>query len=337
MNTKPRIAVTMGDPSGAELCLRLLANDELAAQCTPIIFGDATILSRVADATGLAAPKRILGRSDWPALSPVITAPTVLDLRPPGTNKITPGQVSTEAGRAAWTFITEAIDAALDGLVDAITTAPINKEALAKAGIPFPGHTEILADRTGTERYCMMQYSDEVTATFVTCHVGLAEVPALITTERVTEVIDLTAEALARLPERPSQKIVVCGLNPHAGENGLFGHREEQHAIIPAIESARARGLDITGPLPPDTAFLPALRATTGCHVCMYHDQGHIPLKALAFDRAVNITLGLPIVRTSVDHGTAFDIAWHGTADPGSLFHAIRLAIHLSTPTETRH
>lgn len=334
MNTKPRIAVTMGDPSGIgpELCLRLLANDELAALCTPIIFGDAATLARVADATGLAAPKRVVGRGDWPGLSPVITAPTLLDLRPPSMDTITPGEISTEAGRAAWTFITEAIDAALDGLVDAITTAPINKEALAKAGIPFPGHTEILADRTGTDRYCMMQYSDEVTATFVTCHVGLAEVPALITEERVTEVIELTADALARLPERPSQQIVVCGLNPHAGENGLFGHREEQTAIIPAIEAARARGLDITGPLPPDTAFLPALRATAGCHICMYHDQGHIPLKALAFDRAVNITLGLPIVRTSVDHGTAFDIAWQGTADPGSLFHAIRLASHLATP-----
>ena len=337
MSDKPRLAVTMGDPAGVgpELCLRLLHDTELAEICTPIVFGDATILTRVADATGLPAPQRVVGRSDWPGLASVITAPTVLDLRPPGMDKVKPGEISTDAGRAAWTFITEAISAALAGEVDAITTAPINKESLNKAGIPFPGHTEILADRTGTDRYCMMQYSDEVTATFVTCHVGLGDVPALITEERVTEVIDLTAAALAKLPERPSQKIVVCGLNPHAGENGLFGGREEESAIIPAIEAARARGIDIEGPLPPDTAFLPKRRAETGCHICMYHDQGHIPLKALAFDRAVNVTLGLPIVRTSVDHGTAFDIAWAGSADPGSLFHAVRLAINLASDSPT--
>ena len=332
MPRKPRIAVTMGDPSGVgpELCLRLLADGELAEICTPIVFGDAGILNRVADSTGLEPPKRVVGRGDWEGVGTQLEAPFVLDLRPPGMAEIEPGRVSLEAGRASWNFIGEAIDAALAGTVDAITTAPINKEALREAGVPYPGHTEILAAKTGTDRVCMMQYSDEVTASFVTCHIGMSEVPAAITEERVGEVIGLAAEALERLPDRPSKKIVVCGLNPHAGEGGLFGNREEETAIVPAIEAAKGRGLDIEGPVPPDTAFLPARRAETGSYVCMYHDQGHIPLKALAFDRAVNVTLGLPVVRTSVDHGTAFDIAWGGIADPGSLFHAIRLAVELS-------
>jgi len=319
----------MGDPAGVgpELCLLLLAEPEIEELCTPIIFGDAGILNRVADATGVVPPKRVVGRSDWAEIGADLDSPFVLDLRPPGLEKLKPGAVSLEGGRAAWTFITEAIEAALDGSVDAITTAPINKEALREAGIPYPGHTEILAAKTGSERWCMMQYSDEVTATFVTCHIGIADVPAAVTEARVTEVINLTAAALERLPGRPSKKIVVCGLNPHAGEGGLFGNHEEEKAIIPAIEAARERGIEIEGPLPPDTAFLPRMRRETGCFVCMYHDQGHIPLKALAFDRAVNVTLGLPIIRTSVDHGTAFDIAWSGEADTGSLFHAIRLAV----------
>jgi 4-hydroxythreonine-4-phosphate dehydrogenase len=325
--TKPRIAVTMGDPAGVgpEICLRLLAEEAIAEMWTPIVFGDADILHRVAEATNLAPPDRIIGRADWSHLHAEVDAPTVLDLRPPGASQIEPATVSVDAGRAAWTFIKAAIDSALAGEVDAVTTAPINKLSLSRAGVPFPGHTEIFAHHTNAERHCMMQYSDEVTASFVTCHVGLRDVPDLITEERVFETIELTSEALKLVPERPS-KIVVCGLNPHAGEGGLFGGQEEETAIVPAIERALSSGIDVEGPLPPDTTFLPARRKTTGCTVCMYHDQGHIPLKALAFDRAVNITLGLPIVRTSVDHGTAFDIAWEGIADPGSLFEAVRLA-----------
>jgi 4-hydroxythreonine-4-phosphate dehydrogenase len=175
----------------------------------------------------------------------------------------------------------------------------------------------------------MMQYSDEITCTFVTVHVGYCKVPGLLTTERILDVIELTAEALTRLRGR-LPKIVVCGLNPHAGEHGLFGDREEERIIIPAIEVARAKGIQIEGPLPPDTAFLPWKRKATDAFVCMYHDQGHIPVKALAFDSAVNTTLGLSIVRTSVDHGTACDIAWQGKANPSSLFAAVRLALQLA-------
>jgi 4-hydroxythreonine-4-phosphate dehydrogenase len=159
----------------------------------------------------------------------------------------------------------------------------------------------------------------------VTVHVGLVQVPALLTTERVREVIDLTADAMRRLRGH-EPRLAVCGLNPHAGEGGLFGQREEERIIAPAVASARADGLTIEGPLPPDTAFLPERRRRTDAYVCMYHDQGLIPLKALAFDSAINTTLGLPVVRTSVDHGTAFDIAWQGVANPSSLYEAVRLA-----------
>ena len=239
------------------------------------------------------------------------------------------GTISAETGRAACAYVHAAIDVALAGGVGAITTGPINKEALSLAGIRFPGHTEIFAARTQAARSCMMQYSEEITCTFVTTHVGYLEVPALLTEARIVDVIELTAEALLRIRGTPP-RLLVCGLNPHAGEHGLFGNREEERIIAPAIAIARARGIDVDGPVPPDTAFIPARRREYDAVVCMYHDQGHIPLKALAFDSAVNTTLGLPIIRTSVDHGTALDIAWQGVASTGSLFAAVRLAVKLS-------
>ena len=175
----------------------------------------------------------------------------------------------------------------------------------------------------------MMQNSKEITATFVTCHLGLREACSSITTQRIIDVINLTADALNDLQCPESKKILVCGLNPHSGEGGLFGSNEEEKIIKPAIEAAISNGIDVTGPIVPDTAFIPEKRKTTGAYVCMYHDQGHIPLKALAFDNAVNITLGLPIIRTSVDHGTAFDIAWKGIANHSSLLRATQIATDL--------
>jgi 4-hydroxythreonine-4-phosphate dehydrogenase len=199
---------------------------------------------------------------------------------------------------------------------------------LHAAGLPFPGHTEILAARTRAERSCMMLTSDSITCSLVTVHVGYREVPGLLTEQAILDTIELSAAAMERIRGR-KPKLLVCGLNPHAGEHGLFGHREEETIITPAIDAARAKGIDVSGPLPPDTAFLPKFRAACDCYICMYHDQGLIPLKALAFDEAVNVTLGLPIVRTSVDHGTAFDIAWQGKADVSSLVHAVKLAVKL--------
>jgi 4-hydroxythreonine-4-phosphate dehydrogenase len=316
----PRIAVTMGDPAGVgpELCLRLLVEKSIREICVPIIYGDRTILSRAARKCGLldAEPEDLL------------------EVGCEAARGSEPGRVSAECGAAAYRYFTQAIDDALAGQVDAIATCPINKESLHAAGIPFPGHTEILADRFKPERHCMMLTAPEITCSLVTVHVGYSEVPRLLTTEKILDTIELTAAAMERIRGR-KPKLLACGLNPHAGEHGLFGNQEEERIIVPAIESARKKGIDVDGPLPPDTAFLPKHRKNADAYICMYHDQGLIPLKALAFEEAVNVTLGLPIVRTSVDHGTAFDIAWQGKADPSSLVHAVRLAAKLAPRCES--
>lgn len=328
---KPKIAVTMGDPAGVgpEVCLDLLANEAIAKVCTPVVFGTRSVLEACAKQTGRSSSCRII---DETALE-TCDEPALLDIEAIGMDDFTPGTVNATTGRAGYDYITRAIDLALAGKVGGVATAPINKEALRAAGIHQPGHTEIFADRTKADRACMMLTSDVLTCSFVTVHVGYHEVPDLLTIERIEEVIDLTREAMRRIRGR-EPKLVVCGLNPHAGEGGLFGNREEERIIIPAMENAREQGADLTGPLPPDTAFLEWRRAETDAFICMYHDQGHIPLKALAFDKAINTTLGLPIVRTSVDHGTALDIAWQGTANPSSLFEAVRLAARLSGEDE---
>jgi 4-hydroxythreonine-4-phosphate dehydrogenase len=319
--TLPKIAVTMGDPAGVgpEVCLRLLQDEAIARLCTPIVFGSAAVLEQAAVQCCLAKPGKVVaGLSE-------ADSPCVLDIGAIGLDDFTTGAVNAATGRAAFTYIEDAINAALSGQIAAVTTAPINKVALHAADIPFPGHTEIFAAKTHAPRYCMLQYSSEVRAVFVTTHVGYAEVPGLLTKAAILDTIELGAQAMRRI-RGGDPRIVVLGLNPHAGENGLFG-TEEQVAIIPAIESARKLGLNVEGPVPPDTAFLPAKRRETDLFVCMYHDQGHIPLKALCFDEAVNTTLGLPIVRTSVDHGTALDIAGLGQANPNSLFEAVKLAL----------
>jgi 4-hydroxythreonine-4-phosphate dehydrogenase len=307
----------MGDPAGIgpELCLRLLADAGTARLATPIVFGDAGVLRRVAER--LALPFDPRGMKDLGAIA---------------AKDVIPGRVDARCGEAAYRYVIAAIDAALAGEVDAVATAPLHKEALHAAGYDFPGHTEIFATRMHAERSCMMLTAPEITCSLVTVHVGLGEVVGLLTTARIREVIELTADAMRRLRGR-APRLAVCGLNPHAGEGGLFGQREEERIIAPAVAAARAAGIDIEGPLPPDTAFLPTRRARTDAYVCMYHDQGLIPLKALAFDSAINTTLGLPIVRTSVDHGTAFDIAWQGVANPASLYEAVRLAAQLSRDT----
>jgi 4-hydroxythreonine-4-phosphate dehydrogenase len=325
---KPTIAITMGDPAGVgpEICIRALESPAIRDLCVPIVFGDVEILQDCADRIGLSPAFDVIEET---AIAEKEAAAVI---HVPGLSReaFQPGHVDANTGGASFAYIDEAIDSTLAGLTAAVTTAPISKEALAKAGIPYPGHTEIFANRAGSDRWCMMQYSAEITCTFATVHVGYAEVPKLLTTARVLEVIELSAENLERI-RGTKAKVVVCGLNPHAGEQGLFGNNEEQRIIIPAIEAARAKGIDVEGPLPADTAFLPWKREATDVFVCMYHDQGHIPVKALAFDSAVNTTLGLSIIRTSVDHGTALDIAWQGKANPSSLFSAIRLAVKLAT------
>ncbi|TVS12123.1 MAG: 4-hydroxythreonine-4-phosphate dehydrogenase PdxA [Planctomycetaceae bacterium] len=327
----PRIAVTMGDPAGVgpELCLRLLDDPEVVAECTPVVFGDAEVLRRVARATGLQLSAPIVNHLDWGRHWHEIQRPTVLDLQQIEAETVIPGRIDARCGAAAFGYVQASIDAAMAGQVAGVTTGPLNKAALHAAGHCFPGHTEIFAERMGVQRFCMMQYSKLLTCTFVTVHVGYLEVPRLLTIERIVDVIELTRDALRRIHGQ-EPKLLVCGLNPHAGEGGLFGRREEQLSIEPAIRQARSGGADVTGPVPADTAFLPATRQQYDAVVCMYHDQGHIPIKMIAFDSAVNTTLGLPVPRTSVDHGTAFDIAWQGQANPGSLHNATRLASQLA-------
>jgi 4-hydroxythreonine-4-phosphate dehydrogenase len=311
----PRIAITMGDPAGIgpELCLRLLGEPRVRAVCMPRVIGSSSLLNRIARQLGWPLPDTGL----------------IHDLQNIDSAKVEPGKVDALCGRAAYEYVTHAIDEALAGRVDAIATGPLHKEALHAAGVHFPGHTEILADRTKTPRACMMLTSDAITCALVTVHVGYGEVPALLTSELVQETIEFTALAMERLRNR-KPRLLVCGLNPHAGEHGLFGEGEEERIIAPAIAAAREKGVDVQGPLPPDTAFLPKYRKEADAYVCMYHDQGLIPLKALAFEEAVNVTLGLPIVRTSVDHGTAFDIAWKGIADASSFVKAVELAAKLA-------
>ncbi len=244
-------------------------------------------------------------------------------------DQVQPGLWSAATGAASYQWVRVAIEAALRGDVDAIVTGPIQKEAWHAAGVAYPGHTELLAAMTSTINYRMMLTSPAISCVLATIHVPLADVASVLKTEDVYQSILLGNAALTRSLSRPA-RVTVCGLNPHAGENGLFSHGEEERIISPAIRQARSAGIHVTGPLSPDTAFVPSQRDATDVYVCMYHDQGLIPLKALAFDDAVNVTLGLPIVRTSVDHGTAMDIAWQGVASDRSLRAAIQMAIDLA-------
>ncbi len=330
--SKPRIAITMGDPAGIgpEICLKLLATPAVLERCTPIVIGDAGVLERVASQLSLPMPTCIISKREWASAAAETNQPAILDLAAIDAASVRPGTVNRATGQASYEYIEMSITAALAGQVDAVVTGPIHKEAINAAGVPFPGHTEIFTEKTHAARTCMMLTCSELTCSLVTTHVGYRDVPPLLSTQRVLDVIELSHDAMTRLRERPV-KLIVCGLNPHAGEHGLFGDREEERIIMPAIEAARATGIDVTGPSPPDTAFLPARRRETDCFVCMYHDQGLIPLKTLAFDTAVNVTLGLPIIRTSVDHGTALDIAWQGKANVTSLIQAVELAARLAT------
>ena len=324
------LGITLGDPAGVgpELCARALAAPEVRERCVPVIFGDACVF-RELGARGLASPEvPVVSLDQWRRAGDV-TSPLIVDCGNLDPSAIEPGRVSAACGRAAFDYIRHAIDAAVTGRVSGVVTAPIHKESLRLAGIPYPGHTEIFTALTGAARSCMMLYSAELTVSMVTTHIGYGEVPRRLTVERIHDVIVLTHGAVKQMRgEEP--RLAICGLNPHAGEHGLFGRNEEQQFIEPAVAQARESGIRIEGPLPPDTAFTSAVRQRTDAFVTLYHDQGHIPFKMLAFDTGVNITLGLPIVRTSVDHGTAFDIAWKGVASPTSLFAAVQVASELA-------
>ena len=291
VSSKPRVGITTGDPAGIgpEISMRAARDPEVLALCDPVVYGP---------------------HSDGEL------------------TRFEVGRVSAEAGRAAYDSIMRAVEDARARRVAAIATAPINKEAFAAAGLPWKGHTDLLAHLTGVARAVMMFHSDTLRVVLATVHVPLVKVASLVTQPLIEEIVDLTARELPRFGIA-APRIAVAGLNPHAGEHGLLGD-EDGRVLRPAIERCAARGVNVRGPFPADTVFLRAIRGEFDVVVACYHDQGLIPVKLAAFGKAVNVTLGLPIVRTSVDHGTAFDIARKGVADPSSMIQAVKLAARLA-------
>ena len=284
-------------------------------------------------------PRIAITVGDPAGIGPEIAAKAAADARvrevcepviygPPAGSRFDAGVLSAEAGRAAYDAICSAVRDAQANRVDAVATAPVSKLAFAKAGLPWKGHTDLLGELTRARQVAMMFWSEPLKVVLATVHVPLGEVPRVLTRETLDGIIDLTARELPRFG-LSSARIAMAGLNPHAGEEGVIGS-EEQRVLRPAVEAARAKGIDLQGPFPGDTIFLRASRGEFDAVIACYHDQGLIPVKLLAFGTAVNVTLGLPIVRTSVDHGTAFDIAGKGIADPSSMIAAVLLAARLA-------
>ena len=327
---RPIIAITMGDAAGVgpEVIVKSLAHAEVYAQCRPVVIGDAQRL-READricATGLAIHELAAAEIDQARFQPGTIDCVDLKLIPEG---LPWGKLSAQGGEGAYQYLKVAARLAMEGKVGAICTAPLNKEALHAAGHKFPGHTELLAHLTGTPEVSMMLTTPKLRVLHVTTHIGLIDAIAKIEPGLVERTIARGHAALEK-SGIANARIGVCGINPHAGENGLFGHGEEEQKIVPAIEACRKRGWNVEGPLPADTLFYRAQRGDFDLVIAMYHDQGHGPVKVLGLESGVNITIGLPVVRTSVDHGTAFDIAGTGKADERSLLEAIKQAVQLA-------
>lgn len=340
------MAITMGDPSGVggEIVLRAAVADEFGGLRQVVVYGDAAVLAHGADLLGLDVAIDVV---DDPADARSIASGrlAVVDLHLLTAADHRPGQLDAASGAAARAYVARATADALAGAVAGLVTMPMNKEATQLRDPRFVGHTEMIAEQCGAERVTMMLTAaldpvpddgvegHDIAVTHVSTHCSLRQAIERVRPDRVRDVIDLTHAALSRFLDAP--RIAVCGLNPHAGEHGLFG-TEDAEQIAPAIESAIADGLDVSGPHPADTVFFQAVhRRRYDAIVCMYHDQGHGPMKLLAFDSGVNVTLGLPIIRTSVDHGTAFDIAWQGVAFTDSLRHALAYAHKLTTRPPT--
>jgi 4-hydroxythreonine-4-phosphate dehydrogenase len=318
----------MGDPAGIgpEIAVKALSGPELYELCRPLVVGDKKALTRAAAQVGSVA--RIRGVAAVGQAGFASGTIDVLDLANVPED-LAMGRLDARAGQAAYDYVKTAVELAMAGSVAAIATAPINKEALKLAGCAHPGHTEILGELSGAKQFAMMLSTKTLKVIHVTTHVALRRACDLISKERVLTTIGLARDALVQMGiTRP--RIAVAGLNPHAGEAGMFGDEEINH-IAPAVEAARALGIDATGPVPPDTVFYRTIRGGEfDMVVVMYHDQGHIPIKVLGFESGVNVTVGLPFVRTSVDHGTAFDKAGKGTADSVSLVEAVRLAARMA-------
>lgn len=331
---RPCIAITLGDPNGIgpEVTLKCLRDDALRARMRPVLVGARHVLQQHA---------RILGYGDL-ALRVVTQGDplpedglALLDVQSEAAPAVDFGRVTAGGGHLAMRAVEAATDACIDGWANAMVTAPLSKDAIARAGYRFPGHTEYIAERTGADAHTMMMVADDLRVGLVTAHIPIAEVPRHVTESAIVEKIGVMHASLRRDFGIDAPTIAVLGLNPHAGEGGVLG-REEEQIITPALEKARHEGFDVAGPFPADGFFATDLDGGYDAVLAMYHDQGLAPFKALAFDRGVNYTAGLPIVRTSPDHGTAYDIAGQGVAREGSMRSAVELAIAI-TARRTAH
>jgi 4-phospho-D-threonate 3-dehydrogenase / 4-phospho-D-erythronate 3-dehydrogenase len=322
--SEPVYGITAGDASGIGPEILLKAWSERRLHHNLVVYGDAAALRYYNESLGTRVVFHLISSSSQCEPGKM----NVIDLALLEESEITPGRISASAGRAAREYVVSATKAALAGNISAIVTLPMNKEATRLSDPRFTGHTELIGDLCGVSDVTIMLASEQLIVTHVSTHVSLENAIRSVTRERVSTILRLTSDAVRRL--KPNPRIAVAGLNPHAGENGLFGE-EELREIIPAVEWARQQGMPVEGPYPPDTVFYAAVRKKQfDAVVCMYHDQGHIPLKLLDFEGGVNVTLGLPIIRTSVDHGTAFDIAGKGIASFGGLIQALEFAVRLS-------
>lgn len=320
-----KLAITMGDPAGVgpEIIAKVLSSNAIRDYCIPFVIGDRIVMEEALRLLHLPTKLRIIHAPE----DSVHTAGSIELLDMKAVEGFEKGRATAGGGKASAEYIHKAVALALGRKVDGIVTAPITKEALKKAGLHWPGHTEMLAELTGTQDYAMVLAGGPLRVILVTIHTEMRSVPDLITRTRVLKTIRLAKKACDMM-EIADPRIAVAGLNPHAGETGIFGD-EERLEIIPAVRDAQAEGIPVTGPFPPDTLFHKAYHGDFDIVVCMYHDQGLIPLKMIAFDSGVNMTIGLPFVRTSPDHGTAYDIAWKGIADISSMVEAVKLAVRL--------
>lgn len=322
----PKIGISMGDPAGIgpEIIIKALTDEKVLGSCLPLVIGDRGILYERAAMLGIPLSlHEVTSLSDW------LHKPSPAVLSVTSIQNAECGKVSKEAGHASGLYIKKAVELALDDKIDGIVTAPINKESFNLGGFNYPGHTEFLAYLTKTANYAMMLMGESLKVVLLTIHCPLMEVSDRLSREDTLRIIRLSHDSLKKYFAIKRPRIALASLNPHAGEAGLFG-KEEEEILIPASRMAREEGIDVTDPLPADTLFLSAVRGKYDIVVCPYHDQGLIPLKLLHFETGVNVTLGLPVVRTSPDHGTAFDIAGKGIADPESMKAAIFTAVTMA-------
>jgi 4-hydroxythreonine-4-phosphate dehydrogenase len=331
---KPIVVITMGDPAGVgpEITAKALAREEVQACCRPIVAGDAALMAEAIKLVDAPLDLNPIMEADEARFDPA--CPDIVDLRNIIPTALKRGEISAEAGHASVAYIKRAVEMILAGHADALVTSPINKAALKIAGIPYIGHTELLADLTGEQHVTTMLATTDLRVVHVTRHLAFKDIAGNITRDNVLDTIRLTDSGLTRMG-LPNPRLAVAALNPHGGDGGLMG-REEIEEIAPAVAAAEAEGIKATGPIPADSVFFRAIRGEFDAVVCMYHDQGHIPIKTHGFEQSVTVTLGLPIVRTSVDHGTAFDIAWQGIAHEVSQIEAIRLAAQMAKQRQDR-